>query len=578
MSAIIETLCHFVVAHPSTRLHVWLKATGAARPAHLLLKTDSGTRTLATTETTADFAFHDVALLCSGPAELAWNGNDTLVSCAYVFDPVTVAADGIRPIYIAEPARQPARPDSYHFTSPFGWMNDPNGFCRQGDMFHLFYQHYPHSLHWGPMHWGHAVSRDLVSWVHMPVALIPGAPTRDGAPLGYAFSGSARPSPSGDALHLFFTDHDDSRTPREFQRATVMSDGMRPDAAHVILADRPEGLGLLDDFRDPFVFDGPAGGLRMVVGGRDENGGVVLLYRSEQSDGLDGWELIGPIYRDGRDGTSMIECPSLVPLPGGPQGRAVRWALIYAQMDSRDPETGLCNRSKAVIGTFDGSTFRSEFEQDLDFAAGSYAFQAFATKGEVLAIGWLAAWQDWDRSSGFPSTMTLPRNLVLSDDGGCLLTPPISALTHLRRAELDATPLSAGGSMRIPDGRLEIDLTLAEPGNALRLDIAHETRAIALIQSVEGLELIDDAERNGTRRIAQAARALRIRVFVDIGSVEIFADDGRWAATRRIETTRFFDTVSLCVDAGGVAELRAWELAMPDARMDHAIEMERAEV
>lgn len=577
MSAIIETLCRFAVAHPSARLHVWLKATGADRPARLLLKTDSDTRTLATTEATADFAFHDVALLCSGSAELAWNGNDTLVSCAYVFDPVTVDTDGIRAIYIAEPARQPVRPDNYHFTSPFGWINDPNGFCRQGDQFHLFYQHYPHSLHWGPMHWGHAVSRDLVSWVHMPVALIPGAPTMDGAPVGYAFSGSARPSPSGDALHLFFTDHDDARTPREFQRAAVMSDGMYAAAAHVILPDRPEGLGLFDDFRDPFVFEGPAGKLCMVVGGRDEHGGVVLLYDSEQRDGLGGWELVGPIYRDGRDGTSMIECPSLVPVPGGPQGRAVRWALIYAQMDSRHPKTGLCNLSKAVIGTFDGSTFCPEFEQDLDFAAGSYAFQAFETNREVFAIGWLAAWQDWDRSSGFPSTMTLPRNLVLSNDGGSLLTPPISALTHLRRAELDAIPLSVGGSMRIPDGRMEIDLTLAEPGSTFRLDLAHATKPISLVQSAEGLELVDPADRNGTRRIAHHACASRIRVFVDIGSVEIFADDGRWAATRRIETTRPFDTVSLCVQAGGVAELRAWELAMPDARMDHTTELERAD-
>lgn len=88
--------------------------------------------------------------------------------------------------------REEERP-GFHLTPCVGWMNDPNGFCYYGGMYHLFYQYYPYSTHWNSMHWGHAVSRDLLHWSYLPAALAPDADwDREGC-----FSGCAVTLPDG---------------------------------------------------------------------------------------------------------------------------------------------------------------------------------------------------------------------------------------------------------------------------------------------------------------------------------------------------------------------------------------------
>ena len=82
---------------------------------------------------------------------------------------------------------------AFHLSARVGWMNDPNGFSFYNGQYHMFYQYHPYDSHWGPMHWGHAVSHDLLHWSYLPAAL---APDKDYDNRG-CFSGSAVTLPDG---------------------------------------------------------------------------------------------------------------------------------------------------------------------------------------------------------------------------------------------------------------------------------------------------------------------------------------------------------------------------------------------
>ena len=119
------------------------------------------------------------------------------------------------------------RPD-FHLCSRVGWMNDPNGFSYHNGMYHMFYQYYPYESKWGPMHWGHAVSRDLLHWEHLPAALAPDEPyDRDGC-----FSGSALTLPDGRQLLMYTSvvkERQENDTIRDIQtQSLAIGDGITP--------------------------------------------------------------------------------------------------------------------------------------------------------------------------------------------------------------------------------------------------------------------------------------------------------------------------------------------------------------
>lgn len=196
---------------------------------------------------------------------------------------------------------EPYRP-ALHFSPRAGWMNDPNGLIQIGGVWHLFYQHEPHSTVHGPMHWGHASSRDLTNWTEHPIALYPDA-------LGTCFSGSAIETATGE-IKLFYTAHRTLPDGSDFQVQCVVHTDRNlalftPDQHNPVI-DNP-GLAA---FRDPkALWHEQSGRWIMVL----THGQSVGIYSSVD---LANWRFESTFGEaDGKHGKGPWECPDLLPLP-----------------------------------------------------------------------------------------------------------------------------------------------------------------------------------------------------------------------------------------------------------------------
>lgn len=315
-----------------------------------------------------------------------------------------ICEEGIQ-ILTPDTADTPYR-ETAHFTPPCGWLNDPNGLCFHGGWYHLYYQFYPHAQSWGNMHWGHAISRDLVDWKHQRVFLTPQQELlEEDALAGGAFSGSA--VPWGDIIRFYFTRHIASKqnesTMRETQVVVESENGIScgPETL-VVENDRPE---FSYHFRDPKVFfqNGIWG---MVLGSCVGQTPAVLLYLSR--DGLS-WEYTGPVLSIDAPGCESVECPDLFCL-------ADQFVLIAAQM-SRVEECGRKNPLWYYAGSLTDGRLAVWRAGLFDFGGNLYALQTFERAGRRIAIGWIADFYQEHREhpGGVCGSMSLPRELSWRD-------------------------------------------------------------------------------------------------------------------------------------------------------------------
>ncbi|HEV7277542.1 MAG TPA: glycoside hydrolase family 32 protein [Devosiaceae bacterium] len=479
------------------------------------------------------------------------------VSVVYAYHPNRALKDGITLLYAAPATATPGAADGVHFRPLFGWMNDPNGLSHVRGQFHLFYQHYPHVPEWNTMHWGHAVSDDLLHWRHLPIFL---RPNQSSFPKdvrsGGNYSGSAIAVDEG--LRVFFTERKQDRLPEDqIQRTALSTDLLAPGPPVTILPLRPDLPGLTKDFRDPYVFLGPDGRLKMLVGGRDNEGGLVLLYETESGDGAEGWRFCGILHKQTENPQSVCECPCFVSLGDG------LWALIYGMLSSQHRPTGRRNMSTVLVGRFDGLVFTPEHEQELDFGSDAYAFQATPTPNGPVGLSWLANWSSLIKTQATPTAMTLPREVKW--DGSRVCMPPVPAVAELRTEPLDGTALLQRGEVGLPASAIEIELELTTPGAAFRLMFDHPTLELGLQCGPAGLEILH-RERNRQahtpRYIAHEAAPERLNVFLDAGSIEVFADHGRWCGTKRLEGFEAVRRLTLAEGSANIKRIELFRLAL----------------
>lgn len=331
----------------------------------------------------------------------------------------------------------------FHFEPETGWMNDPNGLCFFGDKIHAFYQHNPHAAHWGPMHWGHAVSEDGLTWQHLPIALYPDMPYEN---FGGCFSGSALEKDG--TLYLMYTSVSKEQGQTQSMARSVDGVNFEKLPQNPVIPHSP-----LDpankDFRDPKMF-AFGGGYRMVCGAGVDGLASVLLFKS---DDLLSWEYVGPIFQS-RDFGPVPECPDLFPLGD-------KWVLMFSRMDE--------SRSvQFVVGDFDGEHFTVESFQQPELGPDFYAAQSFADgQGRRVLISWLYNWtRKVPENAVRAGALTVPREVTLQNGRVC--TFPIEAARPLLKHE-DECVLREGGMVKITDGK-QVLLELPE-GEVRRVDV-----------------------------------------------------------------------------------------------------------
>lgn len=378
--------------------------------------------------------------------------------------------------------RESSRP-RIHWSPPRGWTNDPNGLVWSNGEYHLFYQHNPYGWAWGNMHWGHAVSRDLVHWQDLPVAI---APRTFG---DWVYSGSAVVA-ANDLLVAAFT-------------STGRGECLARSTDHGRTWSECEGNPVLrHEGRDPrLLWHAPTSRWVMAVYDEYEGKRTIAFHTSPD---LRTWT-----FRSRIEG--FYECPDLFELPvdGDPAKR--KWVLTAASSEYR-------------IGSFDGAVFTPETPLLPGHRGkGFYAAQTFSNEpqGRVVQIGWLQA-----ETPGMPFNQAMSLPLVLSLRGTAagprLRWQPAPELAELRQTARsvarsvsgDATLLSAIGDA------IEVRATLT-PGSSRECGL--DLGGIRVAWESERGELVVAGHRTP---VALRDGKLALVVFTDRNAVEVFADDG----------------------------------------------------
>ncbi|WP_049610640.1 glycoside hydrolase family 32 protein [Yersinia massiliensis] len=449
----------------------------------------------------------------------------------------------------------------FHLAPQAGWMNDPNGLIWFDGYYHAFYQHHPYTPVWGPMHWGHARSRDMVHWEHLPIALAPEGPEdKDGC-----FSGSA--VSDGDKLALIYTGHKFHGTPcdenlYQVQCLATSHDGVNFERKGIVI-DTPKGV---HHFRDPKVWQEKEGWY-MVVGARVADIGEVQLY---QSDDLHHWNYVNTLGQSDEKMGYMWECPDFFPL-------ADKHILMFSPQGIEAEGYDYRNlfQSGYLVGKWqeDDSYQIEQGFREMDHGHDFYAPQSFvAPDGRRIVMGWLAMWESPmpEKADGWAGMLSLPRELTL-DKKGQLRMNPVKELELLRGdcrrwqvSELSHQTIvvEQGGQPIEIQLDLNIPLSTAEQfglniGQGARIYVDSQSRRLVVERHYPQHEL------SGYRSVSLPdEERLTLRIFIDSSSVEVFVNHGEYTLSSRIYPEKDDRDLSLFSHNGRavVHEAHAWHL------------------
>ncbi len=483
---------------------------------------------------------------------------------------------------------EPFRPQ-FHYTPRQHWMNDPNGLVYHDGTYHLFHQYNPEGNTWGHMSWNHATADDLVHWQHQGVAI-----PEEGNEM--IFSGSAvvdenntagfgtgnGPAPMVAIYTSHYTISDDSIN--QAQSLAYSTDGGETWTKY-------EGNPVLDhpdpDFRDPNVF-WYAPGEKWIMTIALPTQHKVQLY---ESTNLKDWSLMSEFGPAGGTG-GIWECPALFQVPVEGTDRR-QWVL---QVDLNPGSIAGGSGGQYFLGSFDGTTFtprEGELERAprwVDYGPDFYAVIPWnnvpESDGRALWLAWMNNWEYGESipTSPWRSAQTIPRSVHVRTIDGTprLVQRPVEELQQLRETpvQLQERTIGPGSTSLADDGisgrALEI-VAEFEPRDAETVGLAvreGETERTIVGYDAETDSVFVDRRNSGTvdfhesfasrdaAPISTRDGRVRLHVFVDRSSVEVFANDGARVLTHRIFPRPQSDGVSLFAEGGSaqLVRLDAWSL------------------
>ncbi len=429
-----------------------------------------------------------------------------------------------------------------HFSPKAHWINDPNGMVFYKGVYHLFFQHYPESSVWGPMHWGHATSADLVHWQQQPIALYPDS-------LGYIFSGSAvvdKNNTSGfgkngePPLVAIFTHHDpvgEKAGTNNFQNQSIAY-STDEGKTWIKYAGNPvvKNPGIRD-FRDP-----------KVMWYEPQKKWIMTLATSDRvtffsSPDLKNWKRESDFGKEAGAHGGGWECPDLFTLDDN--GKEI-WVLI-ANLNPGGPNKG--SGTQYFLGDFDGNQFTpfSTATKWLDYGPDDYAGITWSNTGNrKIFIGWMSNWLYANKvpTEKWRNALTIPRELKIKHVGNDMLVTsmPVAELNSLQQKQVTKENFTVTKSLDITAGAASLPIHLKlSPGELKDFSI--------VLSNVMGEELLigydkdsnnyyidrtksgktdfqqDFAARHIAPRLANTG-VMNVTLIIDASSVELFGDDG----------------------------------------------------
>ncbi len=493
---------------------------------------------------------------------------------------------------------------SYHFTPLYGWMNDPNGMVYKDGEYHLYFQYNPYGSKWGNMHWGHAVSRDLIHWEHLSPAI-----ARD--TLGHIFSGSSvidKNNTAGygkNAIVALYTSASDKNG--QIQCMAYSNDNGRTFTKY-------EGNPVLTpfdglkDFRDPKVFWFEKGKCWYMIVSADKE---TRFYKSKN---LKKWTYVSAFGNGLGQQPCQYECPDFFQLPVNGDKKNMKWIMT---MNINPGCIFGGSATEYFVGDFDGKNFTCPDAHDvkwLDYGKDHYATVTFSNTGDrVLALTWMSNWQ-YANLTPFKQNRganALPRELKLFSiaDKYYLSENVAPEVTALRKVTHDLGSETVDGSKELKgaaagmDGAFEIEADITPDSNGIAgIEISNNKRERAIIyfDMKKGRIVMDRTESGLTdfgkravphdievawdkQREKQAKQPARIvnsinykndfalatwaplslcesktfhiDIFVDRSSVEIFVNDGRIAMTNLVFPIEAYENLKF-YSKGGKAEFK----------------------